>query len=136
MTTSQTRPRRTLPTRTAFSPPEIVTPDPALRLLLEAGVTVRARRRQRLALVLDQSEILYVVRSGVVLLSATLPGKRRELLTILYPGDIYRSSFAPAVPDVALTAATAVEVARLRWSTAEQLAGSNPAVLRCLARAF
>ncbi len=136
MTTSEVRGRRSAPARAQPAPPEVAgSASPALRILLESGVTVRARRRQRLSLAIDQNEILYVVRSGVLLLSATLPGKRRELIAILYPGDIYRSSFAPAVPEVSLTAATAVEVTRMRWSAAEQLAASDPSVLRYLATA-
>lgn len=134
MTVSQPRVRR--PSyRTATSSPEVVAPSPALRPLLDAGVTVRARRRQRLPLMLEQREVLYVIRSGVLLLSANLPGKRRELLTILYPGDIFRTAFAPPIPDIALTAATAVEVARLRWSAAEQLSHTDSGVADYLTRA-
>lgn len=134
MTVSDSRSRRAGAARGAL-PPELSAPAPALRLLLEAGVTVRARRRQRLALSLEQSELLYVVRSGVLLLSASLPGKRRELLTILYPGDVFRTSFAPLIPDISLMAATAVEASRLRWSAAEQLMQNDSAVGRYLARA-
>ena len=135
MTVQQARIRRATPQTNALAPPEVSSPTPALRLLLEAGVTVRARRRQRLALSLDQAEVLYVVRSGVLLLSASLPGKRRELLAILYPGDVFRSSFAPPIPDISLTAATAVETARLRWPAVEQLADADAGVQRYLAGA-
>lgn len=134
MTVSETRVRRSS-IRSTPTAPEVASPAPALRLLLEAGVTVRARRRQRLAPALDQQEVLYGVRSGMLLLSSTLPGKRREHLTILYPGDVFRTAFAPPIPDISLTAATAVEVSRLRWSAAEQLALNDSGVGRYLARA-
>ena len=89
---------------------------------------MRARRRQLLALGVGKSENVYVVRSGLLVLQANAPGKHRQLLALHYPGDIFRASFAPPLPAVALSAASASEVWRLPADAFETLLGAEPAL--------
>jgi CRP-like cAMP-binding protein len=82
---------------------------------------VRARRRQQLALAPGNSEAVYVVRSGLLVLQANVPGKHRQLLTLHYPGDVFCAGLAPPLPAVALSAAVASEAWRLPADTFEAL---------------
>lgn len=109
--------------------------DPALGRLLAASITVRARRLQSLPIGRGEAETVYIVRSGVLHIAARVPGGRREVLCLLYPGDVFRTAFAPPLSDVALIAASAAEVGRLRWSSAESLSQSDIEVARYLSRA-
>lgn len=99
--------------------------DPMLKRLDEACITVRARRRQRLAVSIDQTETLYIVRSGQLLITASIPGRRHLVVGLLFPGDIFRSAFAPPLPEISLTSANLAEVGRLRWSAAEALMATD-----------
>ncbi len=89
---------------------------------------VRARRRQELALATGKSETVYVVRSGLLVLHANAPGKHRQLLTLHYPGDIFRAGFASPLPAVVLSAAVASEAWRLPADTFEALLGADSAL--------
>jgi CRP-like cAMP-binding protein len=89
---------------------------------------VRARRRQQLALAAGKAEAVYVVRTGLLVLQTTAPGKHRQLLALHYPGDIFRAAFAPPLPAVALSAASASEVWRLPAGSFEMLLGAESAL--------
>ncbi|MEW5965309.1 MAG: Crp/Fnr family transcriptional regulator [Pseudomonadota bacterium] len=89
------------------------------------GLAVRTRRRQRLAVAID-GETVYVVRSGVLALSTSAAGHRRQILSVLFPGDVFRSAFAPPLPEIALTALTSGEVVRLRWPVIERRLACEP----------
>jgi CRP-like cAMP-binding protein len=95
-------------------------------MLIEASTAVRVRQRQRLALSIDSVETLYVVRSGLMALTAQVEGRGRQVLQLLYPGEVFRTAFAPPLPEVALTALSAGEVRRLSWTTFEQLLQREP----------
>jgi CRP/FNR family transcriptional regulator, anaerobic regulatory protein len=86
---------------------------------------VRARRYQQLALATSNAETVYIVRSGLLVLQATAPGKHRQILTLHYPGDVFRSGFAPPLPGLALSAGLTSEVWRLPASKFETLLGSE-----------
>ncbi len=119
-------PRRSPPRLVKLAPPS---PEPEpLVALRQRATTVRARRRQELALTSGKSEAVYIVRAGLLVLQATAPGKHRQLLTLHYPGDIFRAAFAPPLPAVSLSAAAASEVWRLPASTFEVLLGSDAAL--------
>lgn len=93
------------------------------------AVVIRTRRRQKLAISPDQDDTLYIVRRGILLAHATLPGNRNQILGILIPGDIYRSTAMPPLSGAALTSATDQgEIWRMRWSTLTDLAASDPSV--------
>lgn len=102
----------------------------ALWAALEAdGIAVRTRRRQRLAVAVD-GETVYLVRSGVLALCTTSAANRRQILSVLYAGDFFRSAFAPPLPEITLTALTGGEVIRLRWSAIERRLASEPELLK------
>jgi CRP/FNR family transcriptional regulator, anaerobic regulatory protein len=97
-------------------------PDP-LTALRPQATTVRARRRQQLALAAGKTETVYIVRSGLLVLQTTAPGRHRQILALHYPGDIFRAAFAPPLPAVALSASTPSELWRLPAGSFERLLG-------------
>ena len=68
---------------------------------------LRTRRGQTLALSFDGGETAFIVRSGVLTLQVTLPDSSRQIVAMLFPGDVFRSSFAPPHAEAALVAAGA-----------------------------
>lgn len=132
MTTLKTTSRRAAQ---AAARNETTQMDPALSRLLAASITVRARRLQSLPIGRGEAETVYIIRSGVLHVAARVPGGRREVLCLLYPGDIFRTASAPPLSDVSLIAASAAEVGRLRWNAVESLAHGDIEVARYLSRA-
>jgi CRP-like cAMP-binding protein len=97
------------------------------------AVTIRTRRRQRILPALEGDEFVYIIGSGVHTMDATLPGARHQILEILYPGDIVRSSRMLLLSATGITAgAAAGEIWRLRWPQLEALAHSDTEVARHL----
>jgi CRP/FNR family transcriptional regulator, anaerobic regulatory protein len=90
------------------------------------------RRGQGLALTGESGEMAFFVRSGALILYITLPGQARQVAALLFPGDMIRSSFAPPDAEATLVAPVLSEVLRIRFSTVETLAGSDPAIMRFL----
>lgn len=91
----------------------------------EHATPVRARRRQRLALDGAPTESVYVVRSGLLGIEASPPGKHRQLLELFYPGDIVRRSLVPDLPGLTLTALNVAEVWRLQGRSFDSLIASS-----------
>jgi CRP-like cAMP-binding protein len=83
-----------------------------------------------LALTFKGSEAALIVRSGVLTLHITMADGLRQVISILYPGDMLRSAFAPPHAESTLTAASTGEIWRLRWSAATELAASDLGVAR------
>jgi CRP/FNR family transcriptional regulator, anaerobic regulatory protein len=77
------------------------------------AVIVRARRRQQVAFTAGRNEAVFIVRSGMLVLQMSAPGKHRQLLSVLYPHDVFRAAFAPPLPGLALTAVSAAELWRM-----------------------
>jgi CRP/FNR family transcriptional regulator len=98
--------------------------------LAAQAATVRTRRGQTIALTLDGSEALYFVRSGALMVDVTLPDDLRQVIGLLYPGDVLRSGFTPPHAAAHLSAVSAGEVLRVRWSTFMGLAAENPEIAR------
>ncbi len=94
--------------------------------LREHATPVRARRRQRLALDHGPSEPVYIVRSGLLGIEASTPGKHRQLLELFYPGDIIRRSLVPDLPGLSLTALNVAEVWRLPVRSFDTLVSATP----------
>jgi CRP/FNR family transcriptional regulator, anaerobic regulatory protein len=94
------------------------------------AATVRTRRGQTISLTLDGSEALYFVRSGVLMVDVTLPDDLRQVVGLLYPGDVLRSGFAPPHAAAHLSAVSPGEVLRVRWSTFTGLASEDPEIAR------
>ncbi|MBX9587800.1 MAG: Crp/Fnr family transcriptional regulator [Hyphomonadaceae bacterium] len=107
--------------------------DPGLALLQNACAALRLRRRQRLVIT-REAEVFYLVRSGLLLVSATASARHRTMLSLLFPGDIFRTGHAPPLAGVALTVATTTEVGRLDGKTAEQLIEGEPKIRHFVAR--
>jgi CRP/FNR family transcriptional regulator len=100
---------------------------------IEGHVTsVRTRRGQMLALQRDGGDTAFIVRAGVLMLQMTLPGRKRQIVGLYFPGDLLRSSFAPPCAEVALVAASPGEIWRIRVDALEALAAAEPAVRRYL----
>jgi CRP/FNR family transcriptional regulator len=93
---------------------------------------VRAGRGQTVSLASDSSEAVFVVRSGTLTLHVTMPGTRRQVIALLFAGDVLRSSFAPPLSQATLTSVGASELWRLRWTAFEDLAAADPALTRCV----
>lgn len=99
-------------------------------LLAAAATSVRVRLHQRLAVSVDHTETVYVVRSGLLALSTWLEGRGRSLLTLIYPGEIFRTSFAPPIVDTALMALAPSEVMRLPWQAFDNLVANEISLAR------
>ena len=80
---------------------------------------MRARRRQRLVMSSKRSDIIYVVKSGVLVLSANGGSGHRQLLAILYPGDAFSMALAPPLDGVGVVAMTDCDLIRMRRSALE-----------------
>lgn len=104
----------------------------AARITAEA-VSIRTRRRQKIAPRCESGELVYIVASGVLTLEATLPGSRHQILELLYPGDIFRSAQMPPLASAGLTAVAASgEIWRLRWPQFEALVSGDAEFTRYL----
>lgn len=110
------------------APSEIATPGVLPPQLADQGALVRTRRGQSLPLALDGDETVFIVRSGTLMLRVTLPGDLRQVVMLLYPGDVFRSAFAPPQASAHLSAVGAGEVLRYRFNTFSALADSDPAI--------
>jgi CRP-like cAMP-binding protein len=120
-------PRRPPPRLVKLVPPPVVEPDP-LAGLRQGTTMVRARRRQQLALTAGKAEAVYILRSGLLVLQTTAPGKHRQILALHYPNDIFRAALAPPLPAVALTATSPAEVWRLSAGAFEMLLSTDAAL--------
>ncbi len=104
-------------------------------LAAHAGL-LRTRRGKAVALAIDGSEAAFIVRSGVLTLNVTMPGTSRQVVAILFPGDVVRSSFVPREAEGALIPASLGELWRLRWSALAELAARDPAIASFLHEAM
>jgi len=96
------------------------------------ATVLRTRRGQALGLAPQNDEMAFIVRSGMLMLHITLPHSTRQVATLVFPGDLIRTGFAPLCAKATLVAAAAGEVWRMRFSVAETLAASDPAIMRYL----
>jgi CRP/FNR family transcriptional regulator len=94
------------------------------------GATVRTRRGQTICPTLDGREALFIVRAGALMVDVTLPDDLRQVIGLLYPGDVQRSAFVPPHAAAHLSAVGAGEVLRVRWSTFVGLAADDPEIGR------
>lgn len=89
---------------------------------------MHTRRGVSLPLRLDGSETVFVVRTATLMFRVTLPKDMRQVVTLLYPGDVFRAAFAPLKAEAHLSAISAGEVLRLRFETFVTLAAEDPAI--------
>lgn len=97
---------------------------------------LRTRRGQTLALSFDGGETAFIVRSGVLTLQLTLPNSSRQIVAMLFPGDVFRSNFTPPHAEAMLASAGAGEVWRMRLAVLNTLAADDPAIARYLDQAL
>lgn len=102
----------------------------ALGAIGARACTVRTRRGQDVPLRFEGSEIVLIVRSGFLTLQVAPPEAPRQVVALLFPGDVLRSSFAPPQAHSRLTSASAVELWRMRWNAFEALAAEDAGVER------
>ncbi len=99
------------------------------------GVAVPLKKHQRISMTPGAGDHVYLVTYGVVLVEGKLPEQRRQVLEILYDGDIYPTQDAPEFLATALVASTASELRRLKQQAAEALSGNQPEFARRIAAA-
>ena len=92
--------------------------------------TVRTHRGQDVPLRFKGSEIVLIVRSGFLTLQVAPPEAPRQVVALLFPGDVLRSSFAPPQAESKLISAGAAALWRMRWSAFEALAAEDARVER------
>lgn len=106
--------------------------DPIAALMPHA-TTMRAMPNQQIALEAGPAEVIFV-RTGLLVLRTQLPDKRRQILNLLYPRDIFRTSFSPPLPEAALAAAVTSEIWRIPSNTFETLPNRDPCLGALLSR--
>jgi CRP/FNR family transcriptional regulator, anaerobic regulatory protein len=104
--------------------------NPIPGILATHSAIVRTRRGQPLSLSLEGAETVYVVRSGTLMVRVAFSEGMRQVLTLLYPGDVFRSAFAPPAASARLLAVSPGEALRFRWSVFSDLAASHPEIDR------
>jgi len=104
-----------------------------LAALQPRATTMRARPNQQIALEAGPAETIFVC-TGLLVLRTELPDERRQILNLLYPRDIFRTSFSPPLLEAALAAAVASEIWRIPSNTFETLANSDPCLWHLLSR--
>lgn len=112
--------------------PTLQMPPPSL---LKLGVAISVRPRQRLALGRD-SEHIYLVNSGVLLLECMPQTTTRQILDLYYPGDAVRGRLIPNVSGVNLIAASQGEVVRIGISRLDKALETDPQARQWLDCAF
>jgi CRP/FNR family transcriptional regulator len=110
--------------RTVSPSREASTSVPAVipRALEAHAAVLNVRRGQTIALTIDGSEAVFFVRSGALMLHLTLPGELRQVVTVLYPGDVLRSASVPSDAGARLSAVSAGEILHLRQTSFAALA--------------
>lgn len=129
-TMEQVRTARAVPLEAGMSVPAAIP-----RALDAHAASLSVRRGQTIALTIDGSEAVFFVRSGALMLHLTLPGDLRQVVTVLYPGDVFRSASAPPDAGARLSAVSAGEILRLRQSSFAALAEDDGALALYFAEA-
>jgi hypothetical protein len=91
---------------------------------LQAAI-LRTRRGQTLAPSFDGVETAFIVRAGVLTLQLTLPDSSRQIVALLFSGDVFRSNFIPPHAEATLASAGVGEVWRMRLASLDKLAASD-----------
>jgi CRP-like cAMP-binding protein len=97
---------------------------------------LRTRPRQSLPLTSDRGETAIIVGTGTLSVHVTLAGVACQPVALLFPGDVFRASFAPPRAKAALVSAAKAEVWRLRMSALEGLTAREPAIARFVDQAL
>lgn len=93
--------------------------------LAEHGTLVHTRPGQPLPLSLGGEETVFIVRMATLLFRLTVADNLRQGITLLYPGDVFRSAFAPRGSGAELVSLTSGEVLRYRYDAFSRLVAEN-----------
>jgi CRP/FNR family transcriptional regulator len=93
---------------------------------------LRVRRGQSLGLAAEGEEPVFILRTGALLLQLTLPGTQRQVIAMLFPGDVVKSSFVAPEAGASLVAASQAEIWRLRSALLDELAAADARLRRFL----
>jgi CRP/FNR family transcriptional regulator len=96
--------------------------------LASHAATIRTRRGQNVALTVEGGEAIFIVRSGTLTLNVVMPGTTRQVVAILFPGDVLCSGFVPREADASMTPVSAGELWRLRWPAFAERLTKDPAL--------
>lgn len=94
--------------------------------LAEHGTLVQTRPSQPLPLSIGGEETVFIVRMATLLFRVTLAENLRQGVTLLYPGDVFWSAYAPPGMAAHLIALTSGDVLRYRYESFSKLADANP----------
>jgi CRP-like cAMP-binding protein len=89
------------------------------------ATTLRTRCGQNVTLTIEDGEAAFIVRTGTLTLSLTLPGSTRQVVAILFPGDVFCSGSVPHEAEATLTPVSAGELWRLRWPVFAELLAND-----------
>lgn len=95
------------------------------RLSLE-GAHIRMRRGQRISISNDETEVIYVVGSGVLALEAPMRSRARQILAIYHAGDMFQTAARPRLDGEALRALSNGELTRAPWVKVKARAAAEP----------
>lgn len=111
--TTRTKARTTL-REPAFGVPW---PSDMAEFLKRSAMVIRAKQGQTIPLSSGTEGLVYFVRSGSLALQASIPGRRRLILCLLFPGDLFETTCSPALPDASLLATCGAEVFKTNLRT-------------------
>ena len=100
------------------------------------GMALKLKKHQRTAVTPDPHGHVFLISSGVLLAEIRLPAPERQILEIMYPGDVFQTQDAPAGSTTTLVAVVAAEVQRLRSDVLDSLERADPEFARYLAAAL
>jgi CRP/FNR family transcriptional regulator len=92
----------------------------------ERGTLVQTRPGQPLPLSLGGEETVFVVRTATLLFRLTIADGSRQGVALLFPGDVFRSAFAPAGPTAQLVSLTSGEILRYRYGAFSKIMSTDP----------
>lgn len=108
-------------------------PGVALDELAQRATRIATRRHQRIALAGAPDETLFLIRKGLFLSRAAIPDSHRNILGILYPGDIAHALAIPALDRTEITAASdSGEIWRLRGYDVQELQEMDASLARMI----
>ncbi len=93
----------------------------ALRAIEDIATVVRFKRGDKLDLGKDRAKLVYVVRSGYLILQTDLSSSRRIAVTLFSPGSILRLNDLPALRPLACVATATCQILRMGEAAFDRL---------------
>lgn len=92
------------------------------------------RRRQRVPPAMMRANALHTIVSGCISVGALLPGGRRQILSMLYPGDLLSTEMTPPAPDLMLVAMLPTTLYELPCPSVTPALWTDASATACFAR--